>query len=149
MKRLLICIFSIAIIACDNDEDKKTTQNKLTEVKNTAVTGQWRVTYFFDTDHEETNNFTGFTFVFAENGTVTATNNSISYNGSWSVTDSGSTDDNNDLEDLDFNLSFTNPPDFEELSDDWEIISLSGTKIELRDVSGGNGGTDLLTFEKI
>jgi hypothetical protein len=37
--------------------------------------------------------------------------------------------------------------DFEDLNDDWDIISHSPTKIELKDVSGGNGGTDYLTFE--
>ena len=50
--------------------------------------------------------------------------------------------------DIDFNIFFASPADFAELSDDWEIISHSATKIELRDVSGGNGGIDLLTFEK-
>ncbi len=50
--------------------------------------------------------------------------------------------------DIDFNIFFASPADFEELSDDWEIISHSASKIELRDVSGGNGGVDLLTFEK-
>jgi hypothetical protein len=38
--------------------------------------------------------------------------------------------------------------DFEDLNDDWDIISRSSTKIELIDISGGNGGTDYLTFEK-
>jgi hypothetical protein len=51
-------------------------------------------------------------------------------------------------DDLDFNISFASPPDFEELSDDWDFISQSSSKIELIDVSGGNGGTDYLTFEK-
>ena len=43
-----------------------------------------------------------------------------------------------------------NPPllPFEDLNDDWDFISQSSTKIELIDVSGGNGGTDYLTFEK-
>jgi hypothetical protein len=42
------------------------------------------------------------------------------------------------------------PADFiDDLSDDWDILSYSATKIELIDVSGGNGGTDYLTFEKI
>lgn len=49
---------------------------------------------------------------------------------------------------IDFNIFFASPADFAELSDDWEIISHSASKIELRDVSGGNGGVDLLTFEK-
>jgi len=38
--------------------------------------------------------------------------------------------------------------DFEDLNDDWDFISQSATKVELIDVSGGNGGTDYLTFEK-
>ena len=37
---------------------------------------------------------------------------------------------------------------FEELNDDWDVVSQSATKIELIDVSGGNGGTDYLTFER-
>lgn len=43
---------------------------------------------------------------------------------------------------------FTSPPDFEELTDDWDIISQTSSKIELIDISGGNGGTDYLTFQK-
>ncbi len=61
---------------------------------------------------------------------------------------SGSSPDGSTSGDIDFNIFFASPADFAELSDDWEIISHSATKIELRDVSGGNGGTDLLTFEK-
>ena len=38
--------------------------------------------------------------------------------------------------------------EFEELTDDWEITEKSATVIKLRDVSGGNGGTDYLTFTK-
>ena len=47
-----------------------------------------------------------------------------------------------------FVVFFASPPDFADLSDDWSIVSVSTTKIELIDVSGGNGGTDYLTFEK-
>ena len=50
--------------------------------------------------------------------------------------------------DIDFNIFFSAPADFAELSDDWDIISHTALKIELIHVSGGNGGTDLLTFEK-
>ncbi|MCM4152822.1 hypothetical protein DHD05_14595 [Arenibacter sp. N53] len=49
---------------------------------------------------------------------------------------------------IDFNIFFASPADFAELSEDWDIISHSSTKIELKHVSGGNGGTDLLTLEK-
>ena len=54
-----------------------------------------------------------------------------------------------DSEDVpDFNIFFASPEDFEELSDDREFISRSGTKIALIDSSGGNGSTAYLTFEK-
>ena len=49
---------------------------------------------------------------------------------------------------IDFNIFFAAPEDFAELTDDWNIISYSANKIELIDVSGGDGETDLLTFEK-
>ena len=49
---------------------------------------------------------------------------------------------------IDFNIFFASPADFNELSEDWNIISYSANKIELIHESGGNGGTDLLTFEK-
>jgi hypothetical protein len=46
-------------------------------------------------------------------------------------------------------LNFASPADFTEISDDWHILQETSSKIQLEDVSGGNGGTDLLTFEKI
>jgi hypothetical protein len=60
--------------------------------------------------------------------------------GTWST---GSDDSQKKLY-----LTFNSPPDFNELSDDWHILEETSTKIRLEDVSGGNGGTDLLTFEK-
>lgn len=47
-----------------------------------------------------------------------------------------------------FNVFFANPSNFNELSENWDIVSYSNSKIELIHVSGGNGGTDVLTFEK-
>lgn len=49
---------------------------------------------------------------------------------------------------IDFNIFFASPADFSELTEDWNVISHTMNKIELIHVSGGNGGTDLLTFEK-
>ena len=59
-------------------------------------------------------------------------------------------DGNSSDDDDDFILDFAVPEssDFEDLIDDWDFISVSNTKIELIDISGGNGGTDYLTFER-
>ncbi|HBC03361.1 MAG: hypothetical protein CL528_12920 [Aequorivita sp.] len=119
------------------------------QTQNTAQSGSWKITYFFDSDQNETNHFNGFTFTFNENGSLVGVNGSTTITGTWSVTDSNSSDDDGGSSDVDFNIFFASPPDFEELSDDWDIISVTNSKIELTDVSGGNGGTDFLTFEKI
>ncbi len=77
---------------------------------------------------------------------MNASNGSTTISRTWSVTDSNSNDDK--PSDMHFNLNFNTNGNFEELNDDWEIVSQSSTKIELTDVSGGNGGTDYLTFTK-
>jgi hypothetical protein len=77
-----------------------------------------------------------------------ASNGTNIYTGTWSVTADNGTDDDNPNSDLDFNLAFTTPANFADLTDDWNVVSQTDTKIELIDISGGNGGTDYLTFEK-
>ena len=151
--RKLVFLASICfgIVACDeNVVDKSGQQAKITQLTNIVIEGPWRITYFFDADHEETANFSSYSFEFAPTAAITATNGSTSVSGSWSITADNSSDDNNSESDnIDFNLSFSAPTNFEDLSEDWEIVSQSASKIELRHISGGNGGTDLLTFEKI
>ena len=48
-----------------------------------------------------------------------------------------------------FDITFpdANGP-FEEITEDWRVLSSSTTKLELKHVSGGDGSIDLLTFEK-
>jgi hypothetical protein len=152
MRKLLFAAsICFGVVACDeNGVDKSNQQAKITQLTNIVTDGPWAITYFFDTDHEETANFSSYSFEFAPSGAITATNGSTSVSGSWSVTPDNSSDDNNSESDnVDFNLSFSAPTNFEDLSEDWEIISQSVSRIELRHISGGNGGTDLLTIEKI
>ncbi|GHC49678.1 hypothetical protein [Ulvibacter litoralis] len=145
-------IVAAFIVACDSDDDSNPTDNAITvaQVTTTASSGDWRITYFYDTDQDETGNYSGYSFTFNQDGTLVAVNESTTVTGTWSISDdsSSSDDDGNNSSDLDFNIFFAAPDDFNELSDDWDIISVSENKIELIDVSGGNGGTDYLTFEK-
>ena len=154
-KWILLNMLALLLVgaACESNSDETVTQDQAdaSDLRSKAVQGQWRITYFFDSDKEETDHFSGYVFTFGSNGTVTAVNGAIEVSGTWSVTDSDSSDDDSpdDSDDVDFNLFFATPPDFEELSDDWDILEYSDSRIKLIDISGGDGDTDYLTFEKI
>lgn len=149
-KHLFIPIIALALTftACgDDDINPQTGQNQIQE---TVASGLWKITYFNDSGDDETYHFVNYDFTFENDGTLTATNNTTTYTGEWSITDSNSgSDDDNPHSDLDFNIFFNLSNEFEELNDDWDILSQSDDKIELIDVSGGNGGTDYLTFERM
>jgi len=134
-----------ALTACNNDDDTPNDTIQ-TQVQSNVQTGNWRITKFIDSGDNETNNFAGYNFAFNSANVLTATNGANTYTGTWSITDSNSDDDSQS--DLDFNISFNLSNDFEDLNDDWDFVSQSSSKIELIDISGGNGGTDYLTFEK-
>ncbi|MBM3917460.1 MAG: hypothetical protein FJ349_07590 [Sphingomonadales bacterium] len=113
--------------------------------------GTWIVSSYIDDGDDETIDYTTYRFVFLADGTLNATDllssNSNPYVGSWSITDSNSSDEDN-LDDLDFNINFNQNNVLDEFSDDWDIISYTETQIKLVDVSGGGGDTDYLTLTK-
>jgi hypothetical protein len=115
----------------------------------TASQGTWHVTKYIDHTDDQTTHFTGYTFSFGPNNVLTATNadGTTTVTGSWNVTNN-MTGDDSPTNPIDFNILFSAPPDFEDISDDWDIISLSATKIEMTDVSGSSSNTDFITFEK-
>jgi hypothetical protein len=144
MKSINLAILGIfnllLVLSCTKDNIS------IAEVKSNVQAGTWRITKFIDSGKDETNYFTGYNFTFNSSGVLNANNGTNNYNGTWSITDSNSNDDSPN--DLDFNIYFNLTNKFLDLNDDWDFISQSSTKIELIDVSGGNGGTDYLTFEK-
>lgn len=129
--------------SCEKDDNNSAAQ---VEIENNLESGSWRITKFVDSGTDESGHFTGYNFTFRESGTLVADNGTNTYTGTWSITSSNSNDDSDD--DLDFNIFFNLTNDFEDLNDDWDFLSQSPVKIELVDISGGNGGTDYLTFEK-
>jgi hypothetical protein len=142
MKKILGGILLITILigtACTDDNNNSSSISP-TNVNNTVSSGTWRITYYWDTDHEETSNYAGYAFTFAGGGVLTAVKTGSTVTGTWN---SGMDDSKTKLV-----LNFTTPASFVEISDDWHVIEMTSTRIRLQDVSGGNGGTDLLTFEK-
>ena len=142
---LAFALSLFTIVSCNKNDDSPN-NNIQNTVQTNVQSGTWRITKFIDSGTDETNHFTGYNFTFNSSGVLNANNGTNNYNGTWSIIDSNSSDDSQD--DLDFNLNFNLTNNFEDLNDDWDFISQSATKIELIDVSGGNGGTDYLTFVK-
>jgi hypothetical protein len=154
MKKIkLISVFALLFMlnvasTCSNVDDSPSNNSAdPTPVINTVNTGTWRVTLYNDSGTVETTNFSNYIFTFGSSNVLTAVNGSTTVTGTWSVTSDNSLDDS-PSNDLDFNIAFSAPANFAELTDDWNIITYTSTKIELIHVSGGNGGTDYLTFEK-
>lgn len=103
-----------------------------------ATAGTWKVTLFSDSGNDETSDFAGYSFTFNADGSLLASNGSISKTGTWSTGSSKFT----------INLGpkdNTNKP-LGELTDDWKIISTSDTQIKLTDDNSSSG--EFLTFSK-
>ena len=145
---MLFCLFMLNVASmCSSDDNSSSSSQDPTPVINAATQGTWRVTSYIDSGTDETNHFTGYNFTFGNGGVLTATNGSNTVTGTWSVLNDDSNDDS-PSNDLDFNIGFTAPANFADLTDDWDIVTYSDTTISLIDISGGNGGTDTLVFTK-
>ena len=141
MKRVILGICAVGMVIAFGSCKKK----QMKTIKNDMVEGTWKVTLYSDDGENETSDFSGDTFTFKSDGTVTVSG-THPMNGTWSVDKDNSDDDSNDH--IEFTLSFAAPLD--ELSDDWHVECHTDTRLELKDVSGNEeNGTDYLTFEKI
>ncbi len=142
-----VAVFSLIFSSCHHDDNRgNSSQNTISAVNNIVTSGTWRITTYNDSGVDKTNMYSGVSFTFGSNNVLTALDSGNTINGSWSVTDSNSNDDSPN--DLDFNINFSAPPKYAELSDDWDILGKTNSTIRLVDNSGGNGGTDYLTFTK-
>lgn len=132
----------------DNDDDQMDDVQPAAQVEEEVTEGTWRITEFIDSGDNETALFAGFNFTFNTDGTLIATNDTDTLEGTWSITSDD--DDDDDDNDLDFNIFFPVPDsnDFEELNDDWDIVSSSSTRIELEDISDDDPEIDSLIFER-
>lgn len=146
MKKIAsLSILVLAVIyfsACQDDDSISPT-----DVSNTLITGTWNVSHFSKDEDDETSSFTGYEFIFTVtsvsgtgSGLVEASNGASDVVGSWSAVKSDKS--------TKLTLNFGITP-FDELNEDWHVTERTDTQIKLEHVSGGNGGTDLLTLEKM
>ena len=150
MKKILLILSSALLLgiflsSCTEEEDMLPDQVRA-QIESNLESGTWKISLFEDSGKNETGHFSGYNFTFGSDGTLAAENDMNQFRGTWSISDSGSNDDSADNQE--FIIFFNLSNDFEELNEDWDIITHGEVKIELIHISGGNGGTDYLTFEK-
>lgn len=135
-------LISVLSVSCSNSDDNSSGSTNITFSELTAAitANGWVVSIFEEDGVNQTSNFAGYTFTFNTDGTVTATNGSITVNGSWAY----GTDDSKAK--LILNFGVADP--WEEIGEDWRIVSISATTISLTHVSGGDGSVDNLVFIK-
>lgn len=106
----------------------------ISQFEEDLTTGVWYVEYFFD-DYDETDNYAGYEFTFAVDGTAQAVKSGNTVAGTWALVD-----------DFKLDLFFgTNAP-LDELDEDWEILEATSEIIKLKHISGSDGSTDYVTF---
>lgn len=134
--------------SCSSDDDGSGNNANITvqALTNTITNQTWRVTSYSEDGIDEISNFSGFNFTFNDNNTVSASNGTDTFDGVWTITDDD--DDDNPGSNPDLNLTFGSPDDFLEISEDWYTLERTGNRVRLSHISGGDGGTDYLTFER-
>jgi hypothetical protein len=131
------------MVSCSSDDDSgDVVTNEFENIKTTLPQGQWKISKLIDGTSDYTAEFESFAFTFSEDGTVIAQNDILSEPGTWAY-------DNTSSSSEELVLQFSEMDPFDELNDDWDIVSVSSAKIELMDISGGDGDTELLTFTKL
>lgn len=149
MKSLKLIAFSfyiVSILISCKKEDQTSSKSKV-EIEKNLIIGTWKITKFTDSGNDETNDFSSYIFTFNNSGTLTANNITNNYIGTWSIEETSNSDDNND--DIDLYINFNLSNNFKDLNDNWNVFSQTESKIELIDISNGNGGTEYLTFQKV
>lgn len=152
LRPIALCTFLIGLLitSCSSDDDGSTNNNaeEIAQIENTAISGIWRITNLNDSGEDETSDFAGYDFTFNSDGSLVATNGTNTITGTWSVTDDN--DDSDSADDIEFNILFpvSDTNDFEDLNEDWDIVSISSVRIALIDIGEANEGDEMLTFEK-
>lgn len=148
----LTAMLFLLFTSCESsdDSDDMNEVGNTEEVKASLTAGSWEVALFEEDGVDQTSYFTGYSFVFEATGELIADNGETSISGAWSITsESNSDDDSSSDDDVDFKIYFASSAKFAEISEDWEIVSYSSSRIELKHVSGGDGSIDRLVLEKI
>lgn len=157
IKSSLFLIFFVLFVSCDTDDDnvdvmqEQFTSADVAMLQSVANTGAWRITSFVEDDENITGFFEGFRLTFNNDGGLVVENDTLTLNGTWRI-DYDDDDNDNDDDDLEFEVSISTSlndldEEFDELTDDWYVISYTDNRIVLSDDDDGND--DQLILERI
>ena len=112
------------------------------EIRNILMGGAWMVAKYSEDGADETQNYMGYDFSFGALHKITVSQNQdpLQY-GLWRVI-------RNSDNKLKVYLNLGDQDPFGSLTDDWELVSITANRIEMKNVSGGTGGISILVFEK-
>jgi hypothetical protein len=142
---IIALLFLLSNTSQSCSKDDKTIAQGITaaQVNNIITVGTWNVTLYDEAGTIETTDFTGYSFVFNVKGTLVATNTPTIKEGTWnSTTESGYVK-------IPINFVEETKGSFKSISEDWIVLTVVDSKIELKHTSSEDGSIDLLTFEKI
>lgn len=129
---ILIVFGFLLLSGCSSDQNINPTQSLTSNLQQ----GGWIVTTFSKNDNDRLYLLGGYKFTFG-NGSVSAVKGNASAIGTWSV--------GSNLGKTILLLDFNSSSDFSQLTQSWQVVSQSQSKIQLQFTS--SNGNDYLTFE--
>ena len=142
MKNILILIALVIFASCSSEDSKEDQLGKFEGIKLILPQGEWKVGKFIKDEVDQTANFESFVFTFNKDGNVLAQNDLFSENGTWLYVKETDLKEN-------LVLTFGQIEPLDEISDDWQIVSIGASKIELIDKGSNPKDTKLLSFLKL
>ncbi|MCX2720643.1 hypothetical protein [Lentiprolixibacter aurantiacus] len=126
--------------------DDNANDGDVVEIRSIMMEGEWVVAQYQDNGVDITQEFEGYDFNFQPEHLVTvSTNMDPLFNGLWRVI-------RNYENELKVYLNFGDDAPFAELTDDWNLVSITADRIELKDWSddpeAGTVAYDVLVFER-
>ncbi len=119
-----------------------TGDGEVVAVMNTLMAGDWVVTQYLDDGSDQTSELEGYDFTFGPQQELTVSVNMDPLkSGIWRVV----RDSEGGLK-VYLNLG-DDGDDLSDLTDDWDLVSISESRMELEDISG-DGSADTIVFER-
>ena len=137
----IVATFVFLSTTASKSDDDNNSNAENSQLNTVLKQGSWRMTSFIGKDGDETSDYSGYSFTFNEGGSAIAVKDASITSGTWSAEESGNST-------LKLILDFGSSSPLDELAEDWKVVLRSDSKITLDNLSGGDGHTDTMLFEK-